>query len=94
MVYEITEYTKKKAKQLGVTVKPSDNKKKKIDVYKDNKKIASIGNIDYGDYPTFLQTKGKGKVYADERRRMYKIRHKKDINVIGSNGFYANALLW
>ena len=94
MVYEITEYTKKKAKQLGVTVKPSDNKKKKIDVYKDNKKIASIGNIDYGDYPTFLQTKGKGKEYADERRRLYRIRHKKDINVKGSNGFYANALLW
>ena len=94
MVYEITEYTKKKAKQLGVTVKPSDKKKKKIDVYKDNKKIASIGNIDYGDYSTFLQTKGKGKVYADERKRLYRIRHKKDINVIGSNGFYAKALLW
>jgi hypothetical protein len=39
----ITTYTKKKAKDLNVTVKPSSNKKKKIDVFKDGKKVASIG---------------------------------------------------
>jgi hypothetical protein len=25
---------------------------------------------------------------------LYKIRHKRDINVVGSNGWYANNLLW
>ena len=38
-MYTITDYTKNKAKLLGVVVKPSQNKKKKIDVYsKDGKK--------------------------------------------------------
>jgi len=38
MTYEITDYTKKKAKKLGVDVKPSKNKNKKIDVFKQDKK--------------------------------------------------------
>ena len=42
-MYEITDYTKKKAKQLGVEVKPSLDPQKKIDVYKVNKKLVSIG---------------------------------------------------
>ena len=42
MVYHITNYTYKKAKKLGYTVKPSTNKTKKIDVYKKNKKISII----------------------------------------------------
>ena len=32
-MYIITDYTKNKAKKLGVIVKPSTNKKKKIDVF-------------------------------------------------------------
>ena len=32
MRYEITDYTFKQAKKLNVTVRPSSNKKKKIDV--------------------------------------------------------------
>jgi hypothetical protein len=92
MVYEITDYTKKKAKKLGVVVRPSSNPKKKIDVYKENKKISSIGANGYKDYPTYLKTTTKE--FADERRRMYKIRHKKDRNILGSNGYYADELLW
>ena len=91
-MYQITSYTKKKAKELDVTVKPSTNKKKKIDVYKNNKKVASVGAIGYLDYPNFL--KSKGKEYADEKRRLYKIRHSKDLKVKDSPGFYANNLLW
>ena len=34
MTYSITKYTYNKAKQIGVSVKPSTNKTKKIDVYK------------------------------------------------------------
>jgi len=90
--YKITEYTKARAKELNVTVKPSTRKGKKIDVYKADKKIASIGAVGYGDYGTFLETEGKA--YSNERRRLYKIRHKKDISVVGSNGWLANRLLW
>jgi len=91
-MYVITSYTKKKAKELNVTVKPSSNKKKKIDVYKDNKKVASIGAKGYSDYPTYV--KSGGKEYADKRRELYKARHSKDSKVVGSNGYYANELLW
>ena len=91
-MYQITNYTKQKAKELNVKVKPSSNPKKKIDVYKDDKKVASVGAIGYDDYPTYIIKKGKQ--YADQRRKMYKIRHSKDKNIIGSNGYYADKLLW
>ena len=91
-MYNITQYTKNQAKELKVEVKPSSNKKKKIDVFKDGKKIASVGSIGYLDYPSYI--KNKGKKYADERRKLYKIRHNKDLNKVNSNGYYANKLLW
>jgi hypothetical protein len=91
-MYQITDYTKEKAKQLGVIVKPSTNKKKKIDVYKHDKKVASVGAIGYNDYPTYI--KENGKTYANERKRLYKIRHAKDLNKVGSAGYYAYNLLW
>jgi len=90
MVYSITEYTKQKAKDLGVEVRPSSNKKKKIDVFKNGDKIASIGASGMGDYPTYIKTKGK--TYADERRRLYKIRHNNDR--FSGNGKWADRLLW
>ena len=93
-MYKITDYTYKKAKTLNVEVKPSKRKNKKIDVIKNGEIIASVGDIRYKDYPTMIQTKGMGKVYADGRRKLYKSRHKKDINVKNSNGFYADRLLW
>ena len=31
---------------------------------------------------------------ADERKRLYKIRHKKDITKKGTPGYYAYKLLW
>jgi len=73
-------------------VKPSMKKGKKIDVYKDGKLIGSVGAIGYKDYPTYLADKGKE--YADERKRLYKLRHKKDIADVGSNGWLADKLLW
>jgi len=91
--YTITQYTKKQATKLGVIVKPSTVQGKKLDVYnKKGEKLASVGAIGYGDYPTFIKTKGKE--YADVRRRMYKIRHQKDRHKRGSAGFYADKLLW
>jgi hypothetical protein len=92
MKYIITKYTKDQAKKLGVEVKVSKVKNKKIDVFKDGKKLASVGAIGYSDYSTYIKTKGKA--YADERRRLYKIRHSKDRNITGSDGYYADRLLW
>lgn len=91
-MYEIKPYSFKQAKKLGVDIKPSSDKNKKIDVLKDGKKITSIGDKRYNDYPTYIQTKGLQ--YANQRRDLYKIRHKKDKDIKGSAGFYASRILW
>jgi hypothetical protein len=88
-MYNITDYSYRQAKLLGVEIKPSMNKTKKIDIYKDGKKIASSGFYGMKDYGQYL--KEKGKPYADERRRLYHIRHAKDKSL---NAFYAKKILW
>lgn len=92
MVYKITKYTYKKAKQFGVKVVPSTNKTKKIDVYKKGIRVASVGAYGMNDFPTFWLKKGEK--FAKTRRRLYRIRHKKDRNVKNTNGWYADKLLW
>ena len=57
-MYKITQYSKDKAKELNVTITPSTKPNKKIDVYKNNKKVASIGNINYFDYPSYIKKNG------------------------------------
>lgn len=97
MAYKITNYTKSKAKQLGVDVKPSKNKAKKIDVFKDGKKVASVGARGMNDYPTYMELEKKKKIEkgtANKRRRLYKIRHKKDKDIKGTAGYFADKLLW
>ncbi len=92
MDYKILPNTFKQAKILGVEVKPSTKKGKKIDVFKDNKLIASVGAMGYKDYAYYL--KEDGKKVADEKRRLYKLRHEKDRKIVGSNGYFADQLLW
>jgi len=75
-MYHITDYTKKRAKEIGVEVRPSTDPKKKIDVYKDGEFIHAVGARGYSDYPTYI--KEKGQAYADKRRKLYYIRHPKD----------------
>jgi hypothetical protein len=91
-MYTITKYTRQQAAKLGVIVKPSSNKTKKLDVYKNNKKIASIGAYGMNDYPTFMKTRGIK--YAKTRRRLYKIRHEKDRHLKWSRGWLSDKLLW
>lgn len=88
-MYQITDYTKSKAKEQGLEVKPSTNKNKKIDIFKNREKIASIGALGMSDYPTYI--KSHGKAFADERRRLYNLRHKKDTGIAGR---LAKSLLW
>ena len=91
-MYTITDYSKKQAQKLGVSIKPSTNKNKKLDVFKEDKKIASIGAIGYNDYPTYIKTHGIN--YANERRVLYKKRFEKTQNIVGSNSWYASRILW
>ena len=73
------------AAKLGVTVKQSKVKHKKLDVLKDGKKLASIGDIRYSD---FL-------LHGDsERRDRYKQRHAKHRNIKGTPSYFADRILW
>jgi hypothetical protein len=92
MSYQISNYTKQQAKKLGVEVRRSTSKGKKIDVFKHGKKIASVGALGYSDYPSFM--KSHGKAYAQKRRSAYKKRHSKDRSIKGSRGYWADRLLW
>ena len=90
--YIITKHTREQARLLGVQVKLSENKEKKIDVFKNGEKIASVGATGYGDFPTFKRTRGKK--FADERRRRYKMRHERYRHNVGTPSYYADKLLW
>ena len=76
---------KKNAAKIGVEVKASTRKGKKLDVFKGDKKVASIGNLDYED---FLQHKDK------ERQKNYKARHQKTRTKNGTASYYADKILW
>ena len=75
-----------RAAKLGVVVRPSIVKGKKLDVFDPSgRKLASIGDIKYED---FLQ-------HGDhERRRLYKVRHQKNRSIVGSPGYFADQILW
>ena len=90
--YEIKQYSIDQAKKYGFTVKVSSNKKKKLDVYKNGIKICNIGDSRYKDYPTYIEERGL--TFANVRRALYHNRHKKDIEIKGSNGWLASILLW
>jgi len=92
MSYTITAYTRARAKKLGVQIKLAKNKKKKLDVFKNGKKVATIGARGMGDFPTYKRTKGLE--FAKKRQKAYKSRMAKNRNVVGSPGYYADKLLW
>lgn len=77
---------KSKAAKIGVTVKPSTVKHKKLDVFnRDGDKVASIGDLRYSDF----------NLHGDsERRRRYKARHEKHRHKKGTASYYADKILW
>jgi len=87
-MYDISKSTYAIAKRYGLEVYPSKKPFKKIDVYSDDKYIASVGDIRYKDYHMYLRERGKA--YAQERARLFYIRHKKDT----LNERLAKLLLW
>ena len=96
--YIIKPYSYQQAEKLGVQIFASDNPKKKIEVYDaEGDFICYIGDPQYLDYPSYMDLENRGlapKGYAKERRRLYRIRHKKDMNREGTPGFFANKILW
>ncbi len=93
-MYTITDYTKEQAKKLGVEVKQSTKKNKKIDIYdeRDGQYITSVGQLGYKDYPTYI--KENGKEYADKRREQFYKRFGKKAEKPYTNAYYAAKLLW
>jgi len=73
-MYKISSIQKSNAKKLNVDIKPSTNKNKKIDVFKDDKKVGSIGAIKYKDYSIYFKKRG-GKEIADQRKNYIAIDH-------------------
>ena len=95
MSYRIKEIQKEKAKKLGVDIKPSTEKKKKLDVFKNGEKVASIGAIGYKDYGTYLEELPKKD--ADKKRKNYLARHSKEPKMKNgkrTNSYYADKILW
>ena len=92
-MYNITKYSYDRAKELGVRIEPSYRPDKKIDVYtKEGRYITSIGARGYDDFGSYLNQYGPA--YANERRRLYKIRHDKTRHIVGSKSWWADQILW
>lgn len=91
-MYDILPYSLKKAKELGVQIKPSKNKNHKIDIFYNGEFITSGGDINYQDYPHYIEDRGLE--YANERRRLYRIRHMREVNKEGSRGWLIAKILW
>ena len=87
-MYTIKPYHLQQAKKLGLTIKPSTKGRYKLDVFKDDEYVTSIGHKKYKDYAIYLEEKGED--YANERRRLYRLRHKKD----GVRERLAKLILW
>jgi hypothetical protein len=80
------------AKNIGVNITPSNVKNKKLSVYKNGVKVADIGSYGALDYSIYKSEFGIN--YANERKRLYKIRHQKYRNIKGTPAYYADQILW
>ena len=89
MSYQIKPAQRRRAKAIGTTIKPSKVKGKKLDVFKGDKKVASIGALGMGDYETFK--KEKGLEFANKRRKAYKSRHQKTRVKVGTPSFSSSS---
>jgi hypothetical protein len=92
MAYKPTKRQLMNAQKIGVMIVPSSNLRKKLDVYRNGRKISEIGATGYLDYDGYIRRNGLD--YANDRRRLYRARHWRDINRKGTAGYYANKILW
>jgi hypothetical protein len=93
MLYKIHPYSFKVAKKLNLILKPSRDQKHKIDIFdKENNFITSIGALGMNDYEIYL--KNEGNKIANEKRKLYYLRHSKDLQKKYTRGWYAWIILW
>ena len=88
-MYHISDYSYQKAKELNLEIFPSKRKYKKIDVYKNGKYIASIGDNRYMDFPSILAKEGRE--IAEKHRKLYHARHRNGKGITGKLAMY---ILW
>ncbi len=96
-MYRIKTGQRDAARRLGVVIRPSTVKNKKLDVFKNGIKIASVGLIGYGDYWSYVQDEKYNRApkgTAAQRRRLYKIRNANECAAKGTVGYYACKILW
>jgi len=100
MDYKIKPRQFKAAKRINVEIKPSSKKNKKIDIYKDDKIIGSIGGVKkdntfYMDYASYLETLPKKE--ANQKKENYLKRHSKEPKMKDgkrTNSYYSDVILW
>ena len=104
--YVIKQYSYDRIKELNeklgsdiYSIKKSKTKLKKIDIFRKDEKIASIGaikknGVPYLDYPSYIETMGQK--YADRRRKLYYERHTQPDIIDGeiSKEFWSKFILW
>ena len=100
--YKIKQYTKDKMKELNdklgtdvYSIRPSADKKKKIDVMLRNDVIASIGDPNLPDYPTYIETEGMD--VANKRRDAFYSRFRRLPDIKDGKitpMFWSRFLLW
>ena len=99
--YVIKQYSYDRVKELNeklgseiYSIKKSKKLLKKIDIYRYDIIIASIGAQGYLDYPSYIETMGQK--YADRRRKLYYARHTQPDIIDGkvSNEWFSKFILW
>ena len=90
-MYIIQPYSLTRAEQLGVILKPSQNKNRKIDIYDtENNFICSCGDTRYYDFPYYLNRYGLA--YAEAKRHLYHIKNKPKRKNTAS--YFEKEILW
>ena len=96
--FEIRPHHRQQARRLGVMIAPSKLDGKKLDVFRNGKKIASIGAKGYWDYASYLDAEKNGrfpKGYAEEKRKAYRSRHSKErTQCKNTPGYLSYYILW
>jgi hypothetical protein len=92
MTYQITSRQRSNAKRIGVKIKPSTVKGKKVDVFKGDKKVASIGALGMKDFDLWKKSEGIEKAKA--RQKAFKSRFQKQRTKVGTPAYYADQILW
>lgn len=96
-MYRITERTRQIANELGLTVKPSKRKTTKMDVYRNDFLVASVGKVDELDYATALEMEAEGKLRqgtAQKWREFYIVKNMCQEVLYGTPSYYEFNLLW